>query len=139
MRFMMFIKFDPAVYDAEVNPDDFDVMGRYNEELTKAGALLALDGLQPPSLGARVDFDGDGKPHVSDGPYAEAKEVIGGYWIIQTKTREEAIEWASRVPCDPGQAVELRQIFEMSDFSPEVQAKFDAERVTPTAQPDGTL
>jgi hypothetical protein len=101
-------------------------MGRYNEELEKAGALLALDGLQPPSKGARVEFGGDGRPSVVDGPFAEAKEIIGGYWIIQTKTKEEAVEWASRVPVRAGEvAIELRQIFEMSDFPAEVQAYFE--------------
>jgi hypothetical protein len=124
MRFMMFIKIQPELYDAEQNPEAFERMGRYNDELEKAGALLALDGLQPPSKGARVEF-ADGRPSVVDGPFAEAKEIIGGYWIIQTKTKEEAVEWASRVPVGPGEvAVELRQIFEMSDFPAEVQALF---------------
>jgi hypothetical protein len=124
MRFMMFIKIQPELYDAEQDTEAFARMGRYNDELEKAGALLALDGLQPPSAGARVEF-ADGRPSVVDGPYAEAKEIIGGYWIIQTKTKEEAVEWASRVPVGPGEvAVELRQIFEMSDFPAEVQALF---------------
>ena len=72
-------------------------MMKYNEELQKAGVLLALDGLHPPSMGARVSFSG-GKPTVTDGPFAEAKEVLGGYWMIQVKSKEEAIEWASRCP-----------------------------------------
>jgi hypothetical protein len=128
MRFMMFIKIQPEVYDLENDPAAFERMGRYNDELEKAGALLALDGLQPPSKGARVEFDG-GRATVVDGPYAEAKEIIGGYWIIQTKTREEAIEWASRVPVGPGEvAVELRQIFELTDFPPEVQAMFEDQK-----------
>ena len=125
MRFMMFIKVQPDLYDAEQKPEDFERMGRYNDELEKAGALLALDGLQPESKGARIEF-ADGRPSVVDGPYTEAKEIIGGYWIIQTKTREEAVEWASRVPVNAGEvAVELRQIFELSDFPEEVQAFFE--------------
>ena len=73
-------------------------MSRYNEELRKAGMLLALDGLRPPSDGARVGFDGDGKATVTDGPFAEAKEVVGGYWVIQARSNEEALEWAKRCP-----------------------------------------
>jgi hypothetical protein len=139
MRFMMFIKVQPGVYDLEQKPEDFERMGRYNDELEKAGALLALDGLQPWSAGARVEFGGeDRRPTVIDGPYAEAKEIIGGYWIIQTKTREEAIEWASRVPVNAGEvAVELRQIFELSDFPEDVQALFEGQN--PPEQAAGTL
>jgi hypothetical protein len=137
MRFMMFIKIQPDLYDAEQRTEDFERMGRYNDELEKAGALLALDGLQPESAGARIEF-GAGGPTVIDGPYTEAKEIIGGYWIIQTKTREEAIEWASRVPVNPGEvAVELRQIFEMSDFPEEVQQFFEDQ--SPPEQTTGTL
>jgi hypothetical protein len=140
MRFMMFIKIQPEVYakqPEEMDTADFERMGRYNAELEKAGALLALDGLQPPSAGARVEF-ADGRPSVVDGPYAEAKEIIGGFWIIQTKTREEAIEWASRVPAGPGEvAVELRQIFEMSDFPEDVQALFEGQ--TPPEQTTDTV
>jgi hypothetical protein len=137
MRFMMFIKIQPELYDAEQKPEAFERMGRYNDELEKAGALLALDGLQPPSMGARVEF-ADGRPSVVDGPFAEAKEIVGGYWIIQTKTKEEAVEWASRVPVGPGEvAVELRQIFEMSDFPPEVQAFFEDQ--SPPEQTVDTL
>jgi hypothetical protein len=137
MRFMMFIKIQPDLYDAEQRPEDFERMGRYNDELEKAGALLALDGLQPESAGARIEFGG-GTPTVVDGPYTEAKEIIGGYWIIQTKTREEAIEWASRVPVNAGEvAVELRQIFELSDFPEEVQAMFEDQN--PPEQPTSTL
>ena len=137
MRFMMFIKIQPDLYDAEQRPEDFERMGRYNDELEKAGALLALDGLQPESAGARIEF-GAGGPTVIDGPYTEAKEIIGGYWIIQTKTREEAIEWASRVPVNAGEvAVELRQIFELSDFPEEVQAMFEDQ--SPPEQPTSTL
>lgn len=121
MRFMMFMH--PGVKDEDwmPSPDDVAAMMRYNEELTKAGVLLALDGLQPPSKGARVRFAG-GKPTVTDGPFAEAKEVVGGYWIIQAKSKEEAVEWASRCPAGEDDMIEVRQVFEMSDFPEDVQA-----------------
>jgi hypothetical protein len=93
---------------------------KYNESLQKAGVLLALDGLHPPSMGARVTFAG-GKPKVTDGPFAEAKEVLGGYWMIQVKSREEAIEWASRCPASENEIVEVRQVQEMEDFPADVQ------------------
>jgi hypothetical protein len=96
-------------------------MMKYNEELQKAGVLLALDGLHPASMGARVSFDG-GKPKVTDGPFAEAKEVLGGYWMIQVKSKEEAIEWAKRAPMSANEIIEVRQVQEMSDFPPDVQA-----------------
>lgn len=96
-------------------------MMEYNKALQKAGVLLGLDGLLPPSTGARVSFDNTGKPTVTDGPFAEAKEVIGGYWIIQVRSREEAIEWAKRAPFDENGIIEVRQIQEMSDFPEDVQ------------------
>jgi hypothetical protein len=95
-------------------------MMKYNESLQKAGVLLALDGLHPPSMGARISFAG-GKPKVSDGPFAEAKEVIGGYWMIQVKSKEEAIQWASRCPASENEVIEIRQVQEMSDFPPDIQ------------------
>jgi hypothetical protein len=95
-------------------------MMKYNESLQKAGVLLALDGLHPPSTGVRVSFPG-GKPKVTDGPFAEAKEVIGGYWMIQVKSKEEAVEWASRCPAGDNEVIELRQVQEMSDFPADVQ------------------
>jgi hypothetical protein len=134
MRFMMFIKMDGSDENFQPTEADVTAMARYNEELTKAGALLALDGLQPPSKGAVVTFSADGKATVTDGPYAEAKEVVGGYWIIQTKSKEEAVEWATRVPGDERSTIELRQIFEMSDFSPEVQAAAGDWSVAPPEQ-----
>src|SRR5215475_583542 len=94
-------------------------MMKYNEELAKAGALISLDGLHPLAKGARVSFK-SGKPAVTDGPYIESKEVIGGFWIIQVKSKEEAVEWARRVPAEQGDVIEIRQVFEMSDFSPEL-------------------
>ena len=95
-------------------------MMKYNEALQKAGVLLALDGLHPPSMGARVTFEG-GKPRVTDGPFAEAKEVLGGYWMIQVRSREEAIEWAKRCPGGANEIIEIRQVQEMADFPPDVQ------------------
>jgi hypothetical protein len=96
-------------------------MSRYNEELAKAGILLSLDGLHPAGKGARVSFSG-GKANATDGPFTEAKELIGGYWLIQAKSKQEAVEWASRCPAADGDVIEVRQVFEMSDFPPEVQA-----------------
>jgi len=104
------------------DPKAVDAMMKYNETLQKAGVLLGLDGLHPPSTGARVSFSG-GKPKVTDGPFAEAKEVIGGYWMIQVKSREEAIEWAKRIPGSDNEVVEIRQVFEASDFGPEVEKR----------------
>jgi hypothetical protein len=95
-------------------------MMKYNQALQKAGVLLALDGLHPPSMGARVTFAG-GKAKVTDGPFTEAKEVIGGYWMIQVKSKEEAVEWASRCPASDNEVIELRQVQEMSDFPADVQ------------------
>jgi hypothetical protein len=92
-----------------------DAMMKYNEELTRAGILLGLDGLHPTAKGARIAFGG-GKTSVTDGPFGHGKEVIGGYWIWQVKSREEAIAWASRCPANDGDAIELRQIFDASDF-----------------------
>ena len=123
MRFMMIMI--PGVYSKPLPPDfmpDMEAvkqMGKYNEELQKAGILLAMDGLTPPSAGARVSFAG-GKPKVVDGPFAEAKEVIGGYWMIQVASREEAIEWATRCPAGPDDVIEIRRVHETEDFGPTV-------------------
>jgi hypothetical protein len=95
-------------------------MMKYNEDLQNAGVLLALDGLHPPSMGARVSFAG-GKPLVTDGPFAEAKEVLGGYWMIDVASREEAIAWAKRCPASANEVIEIRQVQEMSDFPEDVQ------------------
>ena len=95
-------------------------MGKFNESLSKAGVLLQLDGLTPPSAGARVSFTG-GTAMVKDGPFAEAKEVLGGYWMLQVKSRAEAIEWAKRAPMPDGDVIEVRQVQEMADFTPELQ------------------
>jgi hypothetical protein len=95
-------------------------MMKYNEALQKAGVLLALDGLHPPSMGTRVSFSG-GKPKVIDGPFAEAKEVIGGYWMIQVRSKDEAVEWASRCPASDNEMIEVRQVIEITEFPAEVQ------------------
>jgi hypothetical protein len=120
MRFMMIVK---ACKDSEAGkmPSEelLNAMRKYNEELMKAGALVDLQGLHPSSKGARIKFSG-GKRTLIDGPFAETKDLIGGYWIIQVKSREEAIEWAKRVPAPHGEnsdgEIEIRQIFEMEDF-----------------------
>jgi hypothetical protein len=92
-------------------------MGKYNEELVKAGAMLAGEGLQPSSKGARVKFSG-AKRTVTDGPFSETKELIAGFWLWQVKSKEEAIEWAKRIPFADGEEVEIRQVFEAEDFGP---------------------
>jgi hypothetical protein len=119
MRFMMFMY--PGISEEEWNPtaEDVAAMGRYNEELRKAGMLLSLDGLHPPGEGARVGFN-DGSVTVTDGPFAEAKEVVGGYWLIQARSKEEAVEWASRCPGE-NCTIEVRRVFEMEDFPQDVQ------------------
>jgi hypothetical protein len=122
MRFMMLMI--PNIDDeADWAPSAEAVarMSEFNTELTNAGVLLSLDGLQPSSKGARVAFSG-GRATVTDGPFTEAKELIGGYWLIQAKSKEEAVAWASRCPAAEGDVIEVRQVYEMSDFPPEVQA-----------------
>jgi len=123
MRFMMLMI--PKGYESAAPgemPDAKAVaaMMKYNESLQKAGVLLALDGLHPPSMGARVSFSG-GKPIVTDGPFIEAKEVLGGYWMIQVDSKQEAIDWARRCPAGDNEVIEIRQVFEMADFPPDVQ------------------
>ena len=122
MRFMMLMYPGPQA-ETGVLPDEqvFAEMNKYNEELHKAGVLLALDGLQPSARGARLTVRG-GKKTVTDGPFPEAKELIGGYWMIQVRSREEALVWLERVPLhDENARVELRQVYELTDFSPAVQ------------------
>src|SRR5262245_12324678 len=111
MRFMMLMipkGYETAEPGIKLDPQRVAEMMKYNEELQKAGVLLALDGLHPPSSGARVSFAG-GKPLVTDGPFAEAKEVLGGYWMIQVASREEAIAWAKRCPATDNEVIEVRQ------------------------------
>jgi hypothetical protein len=123
MRFMMLMipkGYEKAEPGAMPDAKAVEAMMKYNESLQKAGVLLALDGLHPLSMGARVSFSG-GKPKVTDGPFAEAKEVLGGYWMIQVKSKEEAIEWAKRCPGSENEVIEIRQVQEFTDFPADVQ------------------
>ncbi len=123
MRFMMLMipkGYEKAEPGAMPDANAVAAMMKYNESLQKAGVLLALDGLHPPSMGARISFSG-GKPKVTDGPFAETKEVIGGYWMIQVKSKQEAIEWASRCPASNNEVIEIRQVQEFADFPQDVQ------------------
>ena len=123
MRFMMLL---PApAYALEQGPPTKDLvmaMRKYNQDMKAAGVFLAAEGLHPTSKGKRLRMSG-GKPVVTDGPFAEAKEVIAGFWIIQAKSLEEAMEWASRCPLPEGGLMEIRQVFENCDFPPELQEK----------------
>jgi len=101
-------------------PKAVEAMMKYNESLQKAGVLLALDGLHPPSMGARVTFS-EGRPTVTQGPFPDVKEVLGGYWMIQVKSKEEAIEWASRCPASDNEIIEIRQVQEFKDFPEDIQ------------------
>ncbi|HMI88094.1 MAG TPA: YciI family protein [Polyangiaceae bacterium] len=124
MRFMMLMipkGYENAKPGTVPDAKGVAAMMKYNESLQKAGVLLALDGLHPLSMGARVSFPG-GKAKVTDGPFAEAKEVLGGYWLIQVKSKEEAIEWATRCPGSENEILEVRQVQEMSDFPADVKA-----------------
>jgi hypothetical protein len=123
MRFMMLMipkGYEKAAPGTVPDAKAVEAMMKYNESLQKAGVLLALDGLHPPSMGARVSFPG-GKAKVTDGPFIETKEVLGGYWMIDVKSKAEAVEWASRCPASENEVIEVRQVQEMSDFPPDVQ------------------
>jgi hypothetical protein len=123
MRFMMLmipLGYETAPPDVQLDPERVSAMMKYNKALKEAGVLITLDGLHPPSMGARVSFAG-GKPVVTDGPFTEAKEVLGGYWMIDVNSKAEAIAWAKRCPASNNEIIEIRQVHEMSDFSPEVQ------------------
>ncbi len=121
MRFMVLMIPGQKNYEAGAMPDAklIEQMMKFNEDLAKAGILLAADGLHPSSKGARVSFTG-GKPGVTDGPFTEAREIIGGYWLWQVKSKEEAVEWVKRCPADDGDCIEIRQVFDPADFGPEV-------------------
>ncbi|MCK1720395.1 YciI family protein [Bradyrhizobium sp. 141] len=124
MRFMMLmipLGYESAPPDVQLDPERVAAMMRYNEALKDAGVLITLDGLHPPSMGARVSF-ATGEPIVADGPFAEAKEVLGGYWMIEVASRAEAIAWAKQCPASPNEIIEIRQVQEISDFPPDVQA-----------------
>ena len=126
MRFMVLMI--PEVYQngKKVDPtfapptDKMEKMGRFNDELKKSVELIALDGLQPLTQGARVAFS-KGSVKVTDGPFVEAKEVLGGYWMLQAKSKQEVVEWMKRCPAEDGDTIEIRQVFELSDFPIEVQ------------------
>jgi hypothetical protein len=118
MRFMMLMiprGYEAAAPGAMPPAEAVAAMMKYNEELKEAGVLITLDGLHPPSMGARVSFE-TGKPVVTDGPFTESKEVIGGYWMIDVQSREEAIAWARRCPAANNETIEIRQVMEMADF-----------------------
>jgi hypothetical protein len=139
MRFMVLVK---ASKDSEAGalPDEkvLTEMGKFNEELAKAGVLLAGEGLQSSAKGARVRFSG-GKRTVIDGPFAETKELVAGFWLWQVKSREEAIEWVKRAPFGEGDEIEIRQVFEADDFgpalTPEVREQHERQRAQSTARP----
>jgi hypothetical protein len=123
MRFMMLMLpkgYEQATPGTMPDAKAIQAMMKYNEELQRAGVLLALEGLHPPSMGTRLTFAG-GKPKVTDGPFAEATEVLGGFWMIQTKSKEEAIQWASRCPASANETIEIRQVMEMTEFPAEAQ------------------
>lgn len=123
MRFMMLMiprGYEQAEPGTMPPADRVAAMMKYNEDLQQAGVLISLDGLHPPSMGARVSFPG-GKPKVTDGPFSEAKEVLGGYWMIEVASRDEAIAWASRCPAAENEVIEIRQVQEFDDFPADVQ------------------
>jgi hypothetical protein len=126
MRFAVFVK---ATAESEAcklpDPELFKKMGAYNEELVKAGIMLAAEGLHPSSKGARITFSGS-RPTVIDGPFTETKELVAGFWLIQVKSREEAIEWISRAPFENAESVEIRQIFDFEDFGAQMTAEVNA-------------
>jgi hypothetical protein len=121
MQFMMLMI--PAVYQGNKvdpgfapDPKKMEPMGKFNEEMGKAVKIISLNGLHPLSTGARVAF-GKGKPIVTDGPFIESKEVLGGYWMIEANSKEELLKWAQRCPAEPGDVIEIRQIFDLSDLA----------------------
>ncbi|HTX20024.1 MAG TPA: YciI family protein [Bacteroidota bacterium] len=141
MRFMMFMIPPEYQGNAPANtkagdnfmppPEAVEVMARYNDELARAGVLLSLDGLHPLLKGARVKFQG-GKQIVTDGPFVEAKEVVGGYWMINVKSKEEAVEWAKRCPAvkaESGAVIEVRQVFDMSEFPEDLRKKAETPAI----------
>lgn len=136
MRFMVMIKANQNSEAGKMpSAELIAAMNRFNEEMLNAGVLLGGEGLQPSSKGVRVDFKKDGTRKVVDGPFSETKELVAGFWLIQTKTRDEAVEWIKRCPCEPGEegTVEIRQVFEADDFpadvlTPAERAREDAMR-----------
>ena len=123
MRFMMLmipLGYESAPPDVKLDPERMAAMMRYNEELRDAGVLITLDGLHPPSMGARISFS-TGKPIVTDGPFTESKEVLGGYWMIEVDSRQAAIEWAKKCPASTNEIIEIRQVHEVTDYPEEMQ------------------
>lgn len=128
MRFMMLMipaGYETAAPGVDLDPERVRAMMAYNDSLQQAGILRGMNGLHPPSSGARVSFKG-GKPLVTDGPFAEAKEVLGGYWLIEVGSLAEAVEWASRCPGADNEVIEVRRVQEMDDFSDEVRQEVEA-------------
>jgi hypothetical protein len=133
MRFMMLMI--PKVYQSDggtkaaegfvPDAESVEKMMKYNEALAKAGMLISLDGLHPDAMGARIARKG-GKITVTDGPFTESKEVVGGYWMIQADSKKEAVEWAKRCPLQEGDTIEVRQVFEMTDFPADVREAADS-------------
>jgi hypothetical protein len=139
MRFMMLMipkGYETAAPGTVPDAEAVKAMMKYNETLQKAGVLIALDGLHPPSTGARVSFS-KGRPIVTDGPFAEAKEVLGGYWMIRVNSRAEAIEWASQCPAGDHEVIEIRQVFEMENFPADVQKAAEGFREMQTKASGG--
>ena len=120
MMLMIPLGYEIAPPYVQLDPERVKAMMQYNQALKDAGVLIALDGLHPPSMGARVSFTA-GKPRVTDGPIAESKEGLGGYWMIDVKSKEEAVAWAAKCPASENEIIEIRQVQEITDFSPEVQ------------------
>lgn len=140
MRFMVFVKGDNNTEAGVLPPPEvFEAMGKYNEQLVKAGVLLAAEGLHPTSRGFRIEFSGKERT-VRDGPFTESKELIAGFWLLQVKSREEAIEWVKRAPMDGGIELEVREIFEPEDlgegFTPELREKEEKLRAQIEEQRD---
>jgi hypothetical protein len=128
MRFMVLVKADKnSEAGALPSKELVAAMGKFNEEMAKAGVLLAGEGLHPSSKGSRVKFT-ETKPIVTDGPFPETNQLLAGFWMIQTRSKEEAIEWMKRAPFGPGPEIEIRQVFEASDFPPEILPPEDAAR-----------
>jgi hypothetical protein len=125
---MLLVKADKNSEAGVMPPKElFAEMGKFNEEMAKAGVMLAAEGLQPTSKGARISYT-RGKPKVTDGPFPDTKDLVAGFWLVQVKSKQEAIDWASRAPFGEGAEVEIRQVFETSDFPPEVFSAEDAAR-----------
>jgi hypothetical protein len=146
MRFMILIKSDAASEAGELPPPEiFQAMGAFNEELVRAGVMLAAEGLHPTSMGARVVFNGDDVT-VLDGPFSEAKEIVAGFWIIQARSKDEAIEWVKRIgyhmkeagaPAAAGETIEIRQIGELSDFGDAIPEEVREQERRLRAQVEG--